>query len=121
MDGMRPILAFITYGPNLGRPIFNLSLSAIEVSSVFAVDRPDAASVVKLPHTPALYFVQVDFGKLKINLNEIKRRRVWQFDYRGGIWTINGKDAGHLDRAEAEIEDGSAEAGGAISIPRARH
>ncbi len=45
----------------------------------------------------------------KINLNEIKRRRVWQFDYRGGIWTINGKDAGHLDRAEAEIEDGSAE------------
>ncbi len=44
-----------------------------------------------------------------INLNEIKRRRVWQFDYRGGVWTINGKGAGDLSQVSAEIEEGSAE------------
>src|SRR5437763_2431535 len=44
-----------------------------------------------------------------INMNEIKRRRVWQFDYRGGVWTINGKGAGDLSVVSAAIEEGSAE------------
>lgn len=44
-----------------------------------------------------------------IDLNEVKRRRVWQFDYRGGIWTVNGKSAGNLTCTDAEIQEGSAE------------
>jgi FtsP/CotA-like multicopper oxidase with cupredoxin domain len=43
-----------------------------------------------------------------INLNEVKRRRVWQFDYRGGLWTVNGKIA-DLTKPSAEITEGSAE------------
>ncbi|PYP83975.1 MAG: copper oxidase [Candidatus Angelobacter sp. Gp1-AA117] len=44
-----------------------------------------------------------------IDMNQIKRRRVWQFDYRGGVWTINGKGAGDLSTVSAAIEEGSAE------------
>jgi FtsP/CotA-like multicopper oxidase with cupredoxin domain len=44
-----------------------------------------------------------------IDLNEVKRRRLWQFDYRGGLWTINAKVAGDLDCSDAEIQEGSAE------------
>jgi FtsP/CotA-like multicopper oxidase with cupredoxin domain len=43
-----------------------------------------------------------------INLNEVKRRRVWQFDYRGGLWTVNGKVA-DLSKPSAEITEGTAE------------
>ena len=42
-------------------------------------------------------------------LDEVKRRRVWQFDYRGGLWTVNGKPADGLTNPDAEIEEGSAE------------
>ena len=44
-----------------------------------------------------------------INMNEIRQRRVWQFDYRGGVWTVNGKGAGDLSTVSAAIEEGSAE------------
>jgi len=43
-----------------------------------------------------------------VNLDEVKQRRVWQFDYRGGIWTVNGKPV-DLSKPSAEIEEGSAE------------
>lgn len=42
-------------------------------------------------------------------LSEVKQRRVWAFDYRGGLWTVNGKPATDLARPDAEIEEGSAE------------
>ena len=44
-----------------------------------------------------------------VTLSEVKQRRVWQFDYRGGLWTINGKPAGDLSIPQAEIEGDSAE------------
>ena len=44
-----------------------------------------------------------------VNLNEVKQRRWWQFDYRGGLWTVNGKPAADLTAPDAEIEEGSAE------------
>lgn len=44
-----------------------------------------------------------------LNQSEIKRRRVWQFDYRGGIWTVNGKSAGNLSCTDAAIQEGTAE------------
>ncbi len=44
-----------------------------------------------------------------INLSEVRRRRVWQFDYRGGLWTVNGKVSGDLACTDAEIQEGSAE------------
>lgn len=42
-------------------------------------------------------------------LNEVRQRRTWTFDYRGGMWTVNGKPAGGLANPDAEIEEGSAE------------
>ena len=44
-----------------------------------------------------------------VNLKEVKRRRIWTFDYRAGMWTINGKPADELAEPKAVIEDGSAE------------
>src|SRR5205807_1329854 len=44
-----------------------------------------------------------------INMNEIKRRRAWQFDYRGGVWKIKGKGAGDLSVVSVAIAEGSAE------------
>lgn len=43
-----------------------------------------------------------------IDLTEVRRRRTWQFDYRGGLWTVNGKIA-DLSKPSAEIAEGSAE------------
>lgn len=42
-------------------------------------------------------------------LNEVRQRRTWTFDYRGGMWTVNGKPATGLTTPDAEIEEGSAE------------
>lgn len=42
-------------------------------------------------------------------LNEVKQRRTWTFDYRGGLWTVNGKPATGLTVPDAEIEEDSAE------------
>ncbi len=42
-------------------------------------------------------------------LNEVRQRRTWTFDYRGGMWTVNGKPAAGLGAPDAEIEEGSAE------------
>lgn len=44
----------------------------------------------------------------KINLKEVKRKRLFKFDYVGGIWTVNGNGF-DMDRIDAEIEQGSAE------------
>ena len=45
-----------------------------------------------------------------VNVNEIRRRKVWTFDYRAGQWTINGKPASpDLQPADYEIEEGTAE------------
>jgi FtsP/CotA-like multicopper oxidase with cupredoxin domain len=44
----------------------------------------------------------------RIDLSEVKRERVWTFDYEGGLWTING----HImdpNRVDAGIDQGSAE------------
>src|SRR5215472_5658437 len=46
----------------------------------------------------------------KVDLNEVRRRKVWTFDYRGGEWTVNGKPATpDLPKPDYEIEEGSAE------------
>lgn len=44
----------------------------------------------------------------KINLNKVKKKRLFKFDYFGGIWTVNGNPF-DMDRIDAEIEQGSAE------------
>ena len=43
-----------------------------------------------------------------INMDEVRRERLWVFDYDNGLWTVNGKlmDANRID---ANIEQGSAE------------
>ncbi|MDT8408673.1 MAG: multicopper oxidase domain-containing protein [Wenzhouxiangellaceae bacterium] len=43
-----------------------------------------------------------------INMSEVRRERLWVFDYDNGLWTVNGKlmDANRID---ANIEQGSAE------------
>ncbi len=43
-----------------------------------------------------------------IDLSEVRRERLWVFDYDNGLWTVNGKlmDANRID---AKIEQGSAE------------
>ncbi|MFY9825761.1 MAG: multicopper oxidase domain-containing protein [Thermoanaerobaculia bacterium] len=44
----------------------------------------------------------------RIDLAEVRRERVWTFDYEGGLWTING----HVmdpNRVDAGIDQGSAE------------
>jgi FtsP/CotA-like multicopper oxidase with cupredoxin domain len=43
-----------------------------------------------------------------INLDEVKFRRLWEFDYDGGVWTINGR-VFDPNRIDAGIEQGSAE------------
>jgi FtsP/CotA-like multicopper oxidase with cupredoxin domain len=42
-------------------------------------------------------------------LSEVRQRRVWAFDYRGGLWTVNGKPATDLAQPDAVIEEDSAE------------
>ena len=44
----------------------------------------------------------------KINLNEVKKERLFKFDYFGGMWTVNGQGF-DMDRMDAYIEQGSAE------------
>lgn len=43
-----------------------------------------------------------------IDMSEVKRERLWVFDYDGGLWTINGKIM-DPNRVDAAIEQGSAE------------
>jgi len=43
-----------------------------------------------------------------VNLKKVKKRRLFQFDYDGGIWTINNRGF-DMDRVDAFIEQGSAE------------
>ena len=43
-----------------------------------------------------------------VDLSEVKRERVWEFDYDGGLWTINGKTF-DPNRIDAGIEQDSAE------------
>ncbi|HKD13924.1 MAG TPA: multicopper oxidase domain-containing protein [Candidatus Angelobacter sp.] len=59
---------------------------------------PDHSCIpAKLRETPA------------VDPTEVKQRRIWAFDYRGGLWTVNGKPATGLTTPDAEIEEGSAE------------
>ena len=44
----------------------------------------------------------------EIDLSQVKRTRVFEFDYNGGLWTINGKLM-DPNRIDAGIEQGSAE------------
>jgi len=45
-----------------------------------------------------------------VNLPEVKQRRVFAFDYRAGLWTVNGRPADpEMMRVDAEIEENSAE------------
>jgi FtsP/CotA-like multicopper oxidase with cupredoxin domain len=45
-----------------------------------------------------------------VDHSEVKRRRVWTFDYRGGLWTVNGRPATpELMVPDAEVDEGSAE------------
>lgn len=37
------------------------------------------------------------------------KERIWEFDYMGGLWTVNGKIFGMGERIDAEIEEGSGE------------
>ncbi len=43
-----------------------------------------------------------------VDLDSVQQRRVWAFDYDGGLWTINGREM-HPDRIDAGIERDSAE------------
>lgn len=43
-----------------------------------------------------------------INMNEVRRRRLFVFDYDNGLWTVNGKLM-DPNRIDAKIEQGSAE------------
>ncbi|GAC1392897.1 MAG: outer spore coat copper-dependent laccase CotA [Ktedonobacteraceae bacterium] len=43
-----------------------------------------------------------------VDLDSVKRKRVWVFDYDGGLWTINGREM-DPDRIDAGIERDSAE------------
>ena len=44
----------------------------------------------------------------KVDFSEVKRERLWEFDYDGGLWTING-DVFDPNRVDAGIEQDSAE------------
>jgi FtsP/CotA-like multicopper oxidase with cupredoxin domain len=45
-----------------------------------------------------------------VDYQEVSRRRLWTFDYRGGQWTINGRTASpDMCRIDAEIQEGTAE------------
>jgi FtsP/CotA-like multicopper oxidase with cupredoxin domain len=43
-----------------------------------------------------------------INLDDVKFQRTWEFDYDGGLWTVNGR-VFDPNRIDAGIEQGSAE------------
>ncbi len=43
-----------------------------------------------------------------VNLTEVRRERIWEFDHDGGLWTINGR-VYDPNRIDAGIEQGSAE------------
>jgi FtsP/CotA-like multicopper oxidase with cupredoxin domain len=44
----------------------------------------------------------------RIEPGEIRRERIWEFDYDGGLWTVNGK-VFDPNRIDAGIEQGTAE------------
>lgn len=44
----------------------------------------------------------------EINLNEVKQKRIWTFDYDGGLWTVNERVM-DPNRIDAGIEQGTAE------------
>jgi FtsP/CotA-like multicopper oxidase with cupredoxin domain len=44
----------------------------------------------------------------KVDLQSVRRRRTWVFDYQGGFWTVNGKIFDE-NRVDAKIEQDSAE------------
>ncbi len=44
----------------------------------------------------------------KVDFSEVKRERIWEFDYIGGLWTING-NVFDPNRVDAGIEQDSAE------------
>jgi FtsP/CotA-like multicopper oxidase with cupredoxin domain len=45
-----------------------------------------------------------------VDYKEVSHRRLWQFDYRGGQWTINGRTASpDMCRIDAEIQEDTAE------------
>ena len=43
-----------------------------------------------------------------VDLSEVRAHREWDFDYTGGMWTINGKHADMMN-SDADIQEGSAE------------
>ena len=44
----------------------------------------------------------------KVDLGNVRRRRTWNFDYNGGLWTVNGQ-VFDPNRVDARIERGSSE------------
>lgn len=49
-----------------------------------------------------------DLPEMPKDLSKYKER-IWEFDYMGGLWTVNGKTFGMGERIDAEIEQGSGE------------
>ncbi|MBT6537752.1 MAG: multicopper oxidase domain-containing protein [Rhodospirillaceae bacterium] len=43
-----------------------------------------------------------------IDLSEVRAHREWDFDYTGGMWTINGKHADMM-KTDADVREGTAE------------
>src|SRR5262249_38035265 len=43
-----------------------------------------------------------------IDMTEVKRERLWVFDYDGGLWTVNGKVT-EAKRIDARVENGTAD------------
>ena len=66
----------------------------------FEVDLPPVEDASRVPG----YFRPLP----TINMNEVKQKRIWNFDYDGGLWTINSRVM-DPNRIDAGIEEGSAE------------
>src|SRR2546423_1694858 len=58
MNGVRPVFAFIAYGPDLGTILLDFSIGNAEAGCRLAVYRPHAASVIERPYSPLPYLAQ---------------------------------------------------------------
>ncbi len=76
---------------------------AFEVESATSEYTKACASETDMSKFPLLFreFPPIDF-------TEVKRERLWEFDYDGGLWTINGRIF-DPNRIDAGIEQDSAE------------
>lgn len=83
--------------PASGDVVGYLNQNAVMRFDVIASDKPDPS------------FFPLLFRELPpVDLTEVKRERVWEFDYDGGLWTING-NIYDPNRIDAGIEQDSAE------------